>query len=323
MFTGFSFEHSGQYVPISDFQCTAVPQSTIRADGTCSSSQKRLQIGYEMSSDRFIRLIDICFDDINYSTYYVNYTLVNGIQRRQVFEYGSNVDRVDYYNSLPDSPDAYYTCSNQRTAVQALGSSRVNQYIKCSDNINYVVKAHLAAVSDFVYFAQQESTKQHINVVPMWYSIKNGNWLNLEEEIRQYASNASRDASDLVIYSGTFGVTNLDNHRMYLGRDHNDMNVVPVPQWVWKLVYEPSTKEGIVFLVVNNPYRLSFACRCVCAQTQWTLAWNRGDAYKGYVYCCTVNNFRSVFSGLPNFEVTGLLTKNRPYRPLFPDIPAQ
>lgn len=325
MSTGSSFEYSSQYLPITDFQCTAVPQSTIRGNGTCSSGQKRLQIGYQMSSDRFIRLIDMCFDDVNYSTHYVNYTLANGIQRRQVFEHGSEVDRVDYYNSLPDSPDVYYTCSNQqRTVGRLVGSSRVNRYIKCSNNINYVAKAHLAAVPDFMYFAQQESTKHHVNVVPMWYSIKNGNWLNLEEEIRQYASNTSRAPSDLVIYSGTLGITNLDNHRIYLGRDSNNLNVVPVPQWVWKLVYEPTTKEGIVFLVVNNPYRLSFTCRCVCAQTQWTRAWNRADAHKGYVYCCSVNNFRSVFSGLPNFEVTGLLTKNRPFTPpLFPDIAAQ
>jgi len=41
------------------------------------------------------------------------------------------------------------------------------------------------------------------------------------------------------------------------------VKVVSVPRWVWKLVYEPMQK-GIVFLVAKNPYRSSFACRCVC-----------------------------------------------------------
>ena len=54
-------------------------------DRSYSSGQKRLQIGYETSSDRFIWLIDICFNDINYSTNYIHGTLVKGIQRRQVF----------------------------------------------------------------------------------------------------------------------------------------------------------------------------------------------------------------------------------------------
>jgi hypothetical protein len=76
MFTGFIFPHSDQCVRISDFQCTVVTQSTPIEDGTYSSGQKRLHVGYEMSSGGFIRLIDICVDGINYSTYYVSYTLV-------------------------------------------------------------------------------------------------------------------------------------------------------------------------------------------------------------------------------------------------------
>lgn len=266
----------------------------------------------------------MCFDDTNYSTSYVNYTLVEGIQRRQDSQQSRNFDEADYYTNLPDSPETYYTCSNQqRTIGTIIGSSLVNQYIKCSNNINYLTKAHLAATFDFVYGAQQRSTMYHVNVVPMWHSIKNGNWMNLGEEIRQYASNTSREVSDLIVYSGTLGVTNLANRGIYLGRDNNDSPVLPVPKWVWKLVYEPGTKEGIVFLVVNNPYVMQFICSCVCAQTKWTLAWNRQDMNKGYVYCCTVGNFRRVFSGLPNFEVTGLLTKNRPYTSVFHDVPAQ
>ena len=70
-------------------------------------------------------------------------------------------------------------CSNQqRTVGELVGSSRVNQYVKCSDNFNYVLQARSAGVSDFVYFVQQESTKHPVNVVPMLQSIENGKWLN-------------------------------------------------------------------------------------------------------------------------------------------------
>jgi hypothetical protein len=61
----------------------------------------------------------------------------------------------------------FYTCSNQQRTVELVGSSRANQYVKCSDNFNYVLQARSAAVSDFVYFVQQESTKHPVNVVPM------------------------------------------------------------------------------------------------------------------------------------------------------------
>jgi hypothetical protein len=320
IFTEVNFEFSEASVPIREFQCTDVPQSTIREVGTCSSGHSRLQIGYETSLGMFIRLIDICFDDTNYKTSYVNYTLVDGIEKRQDIQQGRNLDEENYYTGLPHSPDTYYTCSNQLRVIRFPG---VDQYIRCSNNINYLVKTHLASSLDFVYVAQQRSTKYHVNVVPMWYSIKNGNWMKLEEEIRQYASNTSREDSDLIIYSGALGVTTLRNQDIYLGTDNAQNKVVPVPNWVWKLVYEPSTQEGIVFLVVNNPYTLRFACSCVCAETKWTLAWNRRDRNKGYVYCCSVDNFRRVFNGLPDFEVTGLLTKNRPYRQFILNVGAE
>lgn len=322
-FTGINFEFSGASTPIREFQCTHVPQSTIRAVGTCSSRQRSLQIGYETSFGKFIRLIDIYFDDTNYRAAYVNYTLADGIEKRQNLQQVSNLNQENYYTGLSDSPDMYYTCSNQRRVTGKLvGSSRVGQFIKCSNNINYLVEAPLASPLDFVYFAQQTCTQYHVNLVPMWYSIRHGNWIKLEEEIRQYASNTSREDSHLTVYSGTLGVTTFGSRNISLGR-HNGNDVLPVPKWIWKLVYEPSTQEGIVFLVVNNPYTLSFTCSCVCAQTKWTLAWNRRDRSNGYVYCCSVDNFRRVFSGLPDFEVTGLLTKNRPYTPVFPDIPAE
>jgi hypothetical protein len=248
---------------------------------------------------------------------------VDGIEKRQNFQQVNKSIEPNYYTGLSDSPDTYYTCSNQRGVIgEVVGSSRIDQYVRCSNDINYLVKAHLATPLDFVYLAQQISTQYHINIAPMWYSIKNGNWIKLEEEIRQYASNTSREDSDLIIYSGTLGVTSLGNRNIYLGKN-NGNNVIPVPKWIWKLVYEPGTKEGIAFLVVNNPYTLNFICSCVCAQTKWTLAWNRRDRNNGYVYCCSVGNFRRVFSGLPDFEVTGLLTKNRPYTHAFPDVRAE
>ncbi|PNF41626.1 hypothetical protein B7P43_G10458 [Cryptotermes secundus] len=322
--SGIDFEFRGASAPITEFQCTDVPQSTIREVGTCSSGHRRLQIGYETSFGKFVRLIDICFDDTNYRASYVNYTLVDGIEIRQNFQQVSNLNQDDYFTGLPDSPDMYYTCSNQRRVIGKLvGSSRVGQFITCSNNINYLVEAHLATPLDFVYVAQQRSTQYHVNVVPMWRSIRHGNWIKLEEEIRKYASNTSREDSHVTVYSGTLGVTAIGSRNLFLGRHNNGNDVLPVPKWIWKLVYEPSTQEGIVFLVVNNPYTLSFTCSCVCAQTKWTLAWNRRDKSSGYVYCCSVDNFRRVFSGLPDFEVTGLLTKNRPYTRVFPDIRAE
>jgi hypothetical protein len=73
-------------------------------------------------------------------------------------------------------------------------------------------------------------------------------------------------------------------------------------------------QKDIVFLVAKTLTDEALLAD-VCAQTWCNLDWNRGDACKVRVYCYTVNNFRNVFCGLPNFEVTGLLTMDTSYRP--------
>lgn len=312
---------------LNDIRCTQEVESSIKHVGSCTGGNKRLQIGYPMHQNEFLNLIDICFNENALIPSYLNYTLVEGIERRQMVEELDNPDKTDYFNTLPNRPQNYYSCSNQQSVVGTiLGSqSLARQKIVCTETSNFLVKTYLASCSDFVYHSQQNSARYYINSIPMWLSITNGNWEKLENEIRLYASNISRESSDLIIYTGTLGITTLPDHRkvqkpIYLASD----NKLPVPQWVWKVVYEPHVKEGIVFILVNNPYHLKFAgCRCVCPQTKWTLAWNRRDRSKGYIYCCTVENFRSVFPGLPQFEVTGLLTKNRPYNPFGINVDAQ
>lgn len=41
-----------------------------------------------------------------------------------------------------------------------------------------------------------------------------------------------------------------------------------------------------------------------------------GETYVKFMYTVTLDNFRSVFSGLSNFEVTDLLTMDTTYRPV-------
>lgn len=42
------------------------------------------------------------------------------------------------------------------------------------------------------------------------------------------------------------------NVQIYLDIDRNGHNFVPVPELFWKLVYDRLTRQGIVFLGINN-----------------------------------------------------------------------
>ncbi|KAJ9599343.1 hypothetical protein L9F63_010164 [Diploptera punctata] len=324
--SGSNFNLGQHSYSLDKISCKEEVKSSVKDVGSCTGGSKRLQIGFSKPNNEFIKLIDICLKGSSLIPSYLNYTLVEGIDNRQMLEEVDNPDKTDYFNNLPNSMQYYYTCSNQQTIVGSiLGSKAVaSQKIVCSDSSNYFVKVHLAPSSDFVYQQQQRSARYLINTIPMWESIANGNWQKLENEIRLYASNISRESSDLIIYAGTLDVTTLPDNNRVQKSIYLENNKLPVPQWVWKVVYEPQAREGIVFILVNNPYHLKFArCRCVCAQTKWTLGWNRQEKNKGYIYCCTVENFRNVYSALPQFEVTGLLKKDRPYNPIPVEIEPQ
>lgn len=87
---------------------------------------------------------------------------------------------------------------------------------------------------------------------------------------------------------------------------------MPVPRMFWKVLYDPTTKAGVAFVGLNNPYQdaatipADVLCKDICSQIPW-LSWNQKDIKKGYSYCCEVNDFRAAFPDLPSFTVSSLL----------------
>jgi hypothetical protein len=104
--------------------------------------------------------------------------------------------------------------------------------------------------------------------------------------------------------AGTLNVMTLPNlsgvqKRLFLTKGGNKNITVPVPALFWKLVHDRSSNSGIVFILVNNPYYKnlvnsdSVVCNCVCGKTMsWFDGCNKFDKRRGYVYCCTVDDFR-------------------------------
>jgi hypothetical protein len=231
-----------------------------------------------------------------------------------------NITCTSYFECDTRKFDDFYSREKQYSRlVELIGS--VNQTLKfVSRNTSsdlYLTKGHLVAVKDFVYNSQQQVTLFCINTAPMWQIIRKGNWRRLENSIRQYAS---RNGKDLTVYTGTYGVLNLpnvngSNVQIYLDVDRNGHNVVPVPRLFWKLVYDRLTREGIVFLGINNHHKDLYPkeyeiCTDVCNTTQsWFTGWDRHQISLGYVYCCTVRDFLARTNVIPEFRdnVIGLL----------------
>ena len=68
-----------------------------------------------------------------------------------------------------------------------------------------------------------------MNVAPQWQTFNGGNWAELEDEVRNFASDRGLD---LVVYTGTNGVLQLDDTNgnpvdIYLSPDGRQL---PVPE---------------------------------------------------------------------------------------------
>jgi DNA/RNA endonuclease G (NUC1) len=278
---------------------------------TCYDGTKRhIEIGCA-GELHFKKLMEICFDDVRYTTLYVKATIVPptaAYQRGSKRPYFIQDQHYPSWMALYD----LYSIENQRGTIgHILGSSELGYaYI----NVNYFLsKGHLAAKADFVCDFQQSATFYYENVAPQWQTFNGGNWEALESSVRAYAD---RRKLDLVVYTGTYGVATLPDvngieTELYLHVDRNNNKALPVPKLFWKAVYDPKSKAGVVFVGINNPYVTNpqgdyLICTDVCSKIYW-VNWDQENIKKGYSYCCEVDDFRSKVKYLPQFTVSRLL----------------
>jgi hypothetical protein len=175
------FVNSGFYY-FSNFACQSYPSHIARYSGsTCYDGTKRhIEIGYEVESD-FYKLIDVCFDDVLYTTLYARAEIVSGIAGYQKSFRRPGFVKDSFYPGM--SVDDLYTRLTQKDTISnilGLKPSR-NEYI----NARYFLwRGHLSAKADFVYGSQQRATFRFVNVSPQWQTFNGGNWEALESSVR-------------------------------------------------------------------------------------------------------------------------------------------
>lgn len=298
--------------PFNLFTCPEAPiYCSRRTERQCYDGNRIIEVGYEIGNE-FYPVYETCFNEITYNPIYSMYT-----QKPYNNHFQTRVQRPFFidnnnYGSVPVcrlfSPGAL------RSAVTRQVGAAADNYFR-SQNLS---RGHLAAKTDFVYAFEERATFHYVNCAPQWTGFNGGNWNTLEVDLRNHVHAAELDT---VIYTGTYGVTQLSDQSdrmvdIYLYTDVNNNPVIPVPQYFYKAVYEPQTQRGIVFVGINNPYytpqraRELFFCEDVCRgdrRFSW-LTWHPDNPYEGYTFCCRVPDFRRTVGHLPPFEATALLT---------------
>uniref|UniRef100_A0A1A9WA99 DNA/RNA non-specific endonuclease domain-containing protein n=1 Tax=Glossina brevipalpis TaxID=37001 RepID=A0A1A9WA99_9MUSC len=295
----------------SDFTCNSWPSFTAQKTAETCNGGILIRVGFEISPKHFIQQMKVCFDEKQEVTRYVYHTLGPASNYFQ-----TGIDRIsfqtgEFFNNK-DVDHLYTQVKQQETITNALGGDFGSKFFNTSKNI-YLARGHMAAKADFVFGTQQRATFLFVNAAPQWQVFNAGNWARIEDGLRIWVSKHKINVS---CYTGVYGVTSLPNSdgsetSLYLAYDSNNNGLIPVPKIYFRIVTEPSTKRGIVFVGVNNPHLTIeqitqdyIFCNDVSDKVTY-INWKKHDITLGYSYACTVSEFLKNVPVLPSLDASG------------------
>ncbi|VEN58368.1 unnamed protein product [Callosobruchus maculatus] len=286
-----------------DVKCKKLICNAVTTSGQCGGSGSQYQIGYDVYNEADM-LTDVvsCYDHSSWIPLYASH-VIHG----RNLEGSRQIPRPEFKKEKLDNGKLVSDVFQQRNQTEIFKHlTGTDKYITRS---NYLEKGHLAPQGDFVYPTSQVSSYFYINVVPQWKSINNGNWKSVEYDVRQFAN---RSLNDVLVYTGSYDVLNLDRKPIHLVQDR----YLPVPKYIWKIVYAtlaPGKYGAIVLIVLNNPYanQAEPLCRSICGPYGWNKA-DRSSFSKGHVHCCDYREFRLKVPFVPQLEVTEVLSGPNP-----------
>ncbi|KAF7285415.1 hypothetical protein GWI33_010664 [Rhynchophorus ferrugineus] len=292
--------------------CTVDPVSTIRYTGnSCELNGREIEIGFSITSSRFVRTMQVCFDQSTQSTIYSYFDMIPAINNqirstpRPSWLDGTGIYTISNVNS-------YYVRGTQRRNINSLLGLSATDTKYIQNNNYFLSRGHLTARSDYFYAALQNSTFYFVNALPQWQTFNGFNWDQAETDVQNYAE---ANNVNLRIWTGGYGIATLPHETtgnavpLYLYVS-GSTKAIPVPLLFWKVIYNPVTQRGVALIGVNNPYaslaEIDQFCDDVSDRLTW-LNWRKDDQSRGYSWACTVTAFRRIVKSIPELTIRGLL----------------
>ncbi|KAL3278833.1 hypothetical protein HHI36_016353 [Cryptolaemus montrouzieri] len=275
---------------------------------TCGGQQGNIIIlGFQMNNIN-LQIVEVCYSNSRGIPLYSGHELLG----RLVASF-QKTDRLSSFQTtlLNGQIDANMVFKKENEMAN------FNKLLGTTQNINtnsYLAKGHLAPTGDFPFNSWQSATFFYVNVAPQWQSINNGNWKiieNLSRDTAKYYNNT------LQVYTGTHDVLELTHAngskiKMFMVPDKM---LLPIPKFIWKILYLETAKKAIAFISLNNPFAKTLAttdklCTDVCDRYGWKRAAST-DGSKGFIYCCDVRDFLQGVQTAPRITVNGILESPR------------
>lgn len=287
------------YVDAKDLTCETLPTSVTVSAREPSCTGNSYGIKFELAEFEY-PLMSICWDDVKKTAVYTS-SWINPLGKYK------GTPAVKYNQLYPDMIDS--------TISKAYDDHPKPPFIAGESDPNpgfnklQIVKGFLTPPDTFIYKYENLAARRYMNVAPFFSSIKEGNWKTIEDACIKLASHHC-----LTVHTGTYGVSDISDGNDQEGGGKKqgvfleDDDKVPVPQYIWKAVYNetvPKDVRGVVIVVFNNPVRPPVGneifCADVCNEVHWLTEYstNFKHAKKGYIFCCTVNDFLSTVTYAP------------------------
>ncbi|KAF5295271.1 hypothetical protein FQA39_LY13136 [Lamprigera yunnana] len=304
-FRGESLICNRKNTVFDNIKCESYVKASVLPTNTkCGNNLGRIaQIGFQVTRTQFLPVIQTCYDRKSQNSLYSNHTVYG----KAMSERSHQSFRPPFFDdTLPHDLKPYrlYTQQSQKNVLQSLlrSGSIVTKYYSKNQ---FLSRGHLAPDADFIFAPMQFATYFFINICPQWQSINSGNWLIVENMVRKAAGKLK---VELQVYTGTHELLSLpdaDNYEVDIYLDGK--NNIPVPKYIWKIVYNEITKQGIAFITVNNPFLIEIyddeiLCPDICDRYYWGNH-NFQNFSKGYTFCCEVSYLRKVVRTIPYINV--------------------
>ena len=260
-------------------------KETVDKCGPQSGNGRITYIGWQLRGFEFRPQITICHDRQIDHTYFASHEIIGSkLTARSTGQRRPRFQESGFFTDI--SANDAYKKANQRVKI-----------LPNCHNCTYVNRGHLAPRTDFLYEEWQDATFNYINAVPQFADFNSRNWLAMEDAVRALAEKLN---ARFQVQTGTFGIAKGDNgQQLSLGSS----NQMPVPLYLWKLVYDAKQNRAIVFVSVNHYVQFfkpgtseiqQVLCpqdpNSFCEDSQWNFR-HRKKIAKGILYCCTYQSF--------------------------------
>ncbi|KAG4069699.1 hypothetical protein HA402_002278 [Bradysia odoriphaga] len=295
-------------IDFKSIKCSSHAYHTTRqTHRSCYDNSDLIQIGFNITNDRFLNIIDVCYNRTHETTFYTHH-----IQMPQNIGFQRSVPRPhfirgQFFKQAPNINKLFNRNKQKTVFEQTLGHSNISTHFADDKKSLFLVRGHLTPKVDFLFGSQQRATFWLINSAPQWQSFNSGNWERIEQGIRQLIADRNIVAN---IYTGTYGILSYRDaigqaKPIYLSNKFNGSSVVPVPKLFYKVVLTVDSTLGVAVIGVNNPFATIeeieseyVICEDVADELLW-FKWDRKNIVKGYTYACEVNEFAKVVKHLP------------------------